>query len=182
MSKLFTDFLTEYGNWDDKYKRAFKKKELEYELRHEDETGANRSRAAGKPGPGKNQADSNHQVDVFINGKKWKTMGKKQAMAASRTLIAKGKHVNIKAVNESFDIIQDAIDNEELTEELLQMVEEFEEIVAESDDEDPEESEDDESEDEDDELEESEDDELEESVAESDEEDVRASRIAEALK
>ena len=62
---------------------AFQKRELQWELRHEDaEIGAY------------NPFNANHTyVKVFVDGKYWKTMQQGQARKSAQTLRAKGKTV-----------------------------------------------------------------------------------------
>ena len=69
---------------------SFQKRELEFELRHED-------RALGYP----NRYNSRWQNDttysaVYVDGKYWKTMPTYQARKAAETMRAKGKTVTWK--------------------------------------------------------------------------------------
>ena len=77
-------------------KRAFKRDELQWELRHEDaEIGA--YNPYNKPRGRKPRSPYvSVNVGVEINGKYWKSMPYNQAVKAAATLREKGNEVNIK--------------------------------------------------------------------------------------
>jgi len=69
----------------------FKKREIEFELRHEDA-------AIGRPNRyNRNWNNDTTYSKVYVDGKYWKTMPTYQAIKSASTLRAKGKKVQISA-------------------------------------------------------------------------------------
>ena len=113
MSNLFTTFMESYER---NSKRDFKRKELEYELRNEEP----------KKGVLRDPFKSN-TVMVNIDGKDWKTMSLPAAKKAATKLTKQGKKVTARYIKENQEFnIDELLENDELTEELLDFMEQVE--------------------------------------------------------